>query len=305
MPLFRRADGDLVKDIAPVRRMMPLIMRGRNESIVYHATNWDISKARAWLRKYNRARANKPRATLFHLITYGCARSFNLRPGLNRFVSGGRIYQRKGVWISFAAKTELADDAPLVTVKLPFPADQKFADCVEKIVASLKDRRSGREERLDREVRWLAKLPTPLLRLLLAGGRQLDRLNLLPGSMIEPDPMYATLFLANLGSIHIDSAQHHLYEYGTCSLFGVVGAVRNVVGLTRSGNAIVRPMLPVQWSFDERINDGFYCVESIAQIQRLVENPDQYIETGSAESLTAPVKSDESPDESGLKDAIL
>jgi hypothetical protein len=33
VPLFRRSDGDLVRDLPPVRRIMPHIMRGRNESI--------------------------------------------------------------------------------------------------------------------------------------------------------------------------------------------------------------------------------------------------------------------------------
>jgi len=38
MPLFRRCDGELVKSVDPIRQMMPLVMRGRNQSIVYHTT---------------------------------------------------------------------------------------------------------------------------------------------------------------------------------------------------------------------------------------------------------------------------
>mgnify|MGYP003529425009 CR=1 FL=1 len=30
-------------------------------------------------------------------------------PRINRFVAGGRLYERDGVWISFTAKTELSD----------------------------------------------------------------------------------------------------------------------------------------------------------------------------------------------------
>src|SRR5712692_4794470 len=249
MPLFRRPDGDLVKDVAPVRRMMPLLMRGRNESIIYHAIQWDIAEARAWLRNYNRSRASRHRATLFHLLVYACANVLHARPGMNRFVSGGRIYQRKGVWISFAAKTELADDAPLVTVKLMFPPDERFADCVDRIVEAVQEGRSGRERRIDREVNTLIKLPLPLLRAIVAGGRWLDRFNLLPASLIDPDPMYTSMFLGNLGSIHIDNTQHHLYEYGTCSLFGVIGGIKKVVAVDRRGQTVVREVLESNWSF--------------------------------------------------------
>jgi hypothetical protein len=47
MPLFRRCDGELVKNIDPIRRLMPLVIHGRNESIIYHTTQWRIAKAGA------------------------------------------------------------------------------------------------------------------------------------------------------------------------------------------------------------------------------------------------------------------
>lgn len=91
MPLFRRCDGELVKNIDPIRPLMPLVIQGRNESIIYHTTQWKIAKARAWLRNYNRTRANRVHATLFHLVAYASIRMLHARPGLNRFVSGGSI----------------------------------------------------------------------------------------------------------------------------------------------------------------------------------------------------------------------
>jgi hypothetical protein len=288
MPLFRRPDGDLIKDLDPVRKMMPFVMRGRNESIIFQDTEWEVTRAREWLRKYNRARTGQPRATLFHLLVHALARQFHERPGLNRFVSGGRIYQRKGVWISFAAKTEMTEDAPLVTIKLEFPEGESFADCVKRIVDAIEDRRSGAENQVDREVKFLSKLPTPLLRAIFAGGRWLDRLNLLPNSMIEPDPMYTSIFLGNLGSIGISRVHHHLYEYATASFFGVIGEVRNAVEADRKGNVVARQVLPIQWSFDERINDGFYCAQSIALTQRIFEDPDTNVGLQIAERATAP-----------------
>jgi len=38
MPLFPRCDGDLVAGEPPVRRIMPYLMRGRNEAAVYQET---------------------------------------------------------------------------------------------------------------------------------------------------------------------------------------------------------------------------------------------------------------------------
>src|SRR5688500_12745000 len=50
MPLFGRPDGELVKTETPVRNILPYVMRGRNESAIYHEDTYDITKARAWLR---------------------------------------------------------------------------------------------------------------------------------------------------------------------------------------------------------------------------------------------------------------
>src|SRR4051812_32258853 len=100
MPLFRRPDGDLVKNESPVRAIMPYVMRGRNECVIYHDAIYDISKARAFLRAFNHQHEREQPATLFHLFMWGSAQILADRPGLNRFVSGSRIYQRKGIYLS-------------------------------------------------------------------------------------------------------------------------------------------------------------------------------------------------------------
>jgi hypothetical protein len=279
MPLFKRSDGDLVPSLDPIRLMMPLIMPRRNDSVVYHKTRWDISRTRKWLRAFNNARQNKPHATLFHLVLWGSGQMLHARTGLNRFVSNGNIYQRRGVSVSFAVKTRFEDGAPLTTVKLALDAGQPFETLLDSVAAAVHDGRSNRVSPIEKEVRILMRLPRPLLRMVLWGGRWLDRHNVLPTSFIEPDPMYSSLFLANLGSIHIDNAYHHLYEYGTCSLFGVIGKPHKTVQTDRAGRTALREILPAQWTFDERVNDGYYCVESLDFLRRIVENPQNYVPT--------------------------
>src|SRR5579871_5544722 len=277
MPLFRRSDGDLVTDISDVRRMMPYVMRGRNESIVFHAMELKIAKALAWIREYNRNRPRRQYASLFHLGIYVCAKLLHERPGINRFVSGGRMYKRRGVWISFVAKKRLIDDSPLVTIKLQFPANEPFSDCVTRMNESVLEGRGDNEMPIDSELRFLLKLPGPILRAVFAVGRFLDRVNLFPASMIEPDPMFASLFAANLGLLSGSNASHHLYEYGNASLFAVMGNVRKAVIAGTDGRPEVADVLTVNWSFDERINDGFYVLKSLEMGQSLFEDPERWI----------------------------
>jgi pyruvate/2-oxoglutarate dehydrogenase complex dihydrolipoamide acyltransferase (E2) component len=276
MPLFRRSDGVLVRDESNVRKMMPYLMRGRNESAVYHEQHYDLTKTRPWLRAYNRANPEAP-ATLFHLLLFAFSRAFHERPGLNRFISGGRIYQRKHVDFSFAAKKEMDEHAPLVTVKMRIPSDEAFGDFVKRVASTIADARTDRQTTVDKELKLALALPGMLLRGVMATLRGLDSVNLMPASMIESDPMYATAFLGNLGSVGIDNTFHHLYEYGTISFFGVIGTTKKMVVVGRDGQPAVRDTVSVRWTFDERINDGFYCATALRIPQRIVEDPERHI----------------------------
>jgi len=273
MPLFRRHDGDPVPGLPASRRIMPIIMRRRNESIVLHDSVFDVTAARAWLKAYNRTHDH--RATLFHLVAYGCAAALHLRPDLNRFVSGGRIYQRRGVQLAFVAKRELSDTGELATVKLEVAPAEPFPRFVERITAAIEGAR-GAPRAIDREEAFFASLPVPILRVAFRLLLALDDWNLLPRWFTRDDPMFVSLFLANLGSAGISDAFHHLYEYGTCSLFGAISAPQKTT-FVEGSTVVVRDGLRVRWSFDERINDGFYSARSLRIAQRILEEPERFL----------------------------
>ncbi len=269
MPLFRRPDGDLVRNESAVRRIMPYLMRGRNESAVTHETLLRVGAARAWLRAYNRA--HRPGATLFHLVAYACAAALHAHPRLNRFVSGGRLWQRRGVQLSFVAKRLMRDGSPGLTVKLPCEAAEPFAAFSARMGAEVDGARGG-DRAVDREVALVMLLPGPLVRLAVWLVRTLDAWNLLPRFMTRHDPMYASLFLANLGSVGVSDVFHHLYEYGTVSVFGAVSAVRRTPFV--AGDRLeVDDGLQIRWTFDERIDDALSCAHGLELVRQIVEDP--------------------------------
>jgi len=273
MPLFQRPDGKLVEGQSPVRTIMPYLMRGRNESFILHDMLLDVSRTLPWLKAFNAHRPEPERATLFQLYLWACARALHARPGLNRFVSGGRIYQRNEVSISFAAKRQMRDDAPFVTIKLVFPKDEPFDACIGRIRSFVHEGRSGKARAVDTEVNLATRLPGFVLKAGVRALRSLDDMNLMPGAMIANDPMYSSLFAANIGSVGIDDVAHHLYEYGSCSVFGVVGRVKKTVFVGDDDRPVVRDGLKIRWTFDERINDGLYCAASLGIARAVLEDP--------------------------------
>ncbi|BDU68633.1 hypothetical protein GETHOR_07340 [Geothrix oryzae] len=273
MPLFSRPDGDLIRGEAPVRRIMPYLMRGRNESCVYQESLYRIAAARVWLKAYNRV--HHPRATLFHLVAYATAVALETRPRLNRFVSGGRLYQRRGVSISFVAKKAFTDEAPGATVKLAAFEGESFTAFSARISTQVEEARET-DRAVDKEVALIMRLPGPVVRLLVGLARGLDHWNLYPGFMIRDDPMYASIFLANLGSVGVSDVFHHLYEYGTVSIFGAVSAPRRATFATRDGVS-AEEALSVRWTFDERIDDAFSCARALVLVQKVLEDPGRWL----------------------------
>ena len=111
----------------------------------------------------------------------------------------------------------------------------------------------------------------------LRGAVQLARwaiaANIMPSAMTRNDPMFCSVLLANLGSIGLDRAFHHLYEYGTASLFGVVGTIKKVSSVLPDGSTRIHDGVSVRWTFDERIHDGFYAAATLELLRKYVEDP--------------------------------
>lgn len=283
MPLFRRSDGVPVPGLPAVRRLMPYLMPTKAESVVLNDAIYDLSRARPWLKAYNRAHPD--RATLFHLFAYACTRALQLRPGLNRFVAGGRIYQRNEVSFAFVAKEEMDDDAAMVTIKLVVPPGDPFPEFVQRMTAAVARGRAG-SRGIDREVALVMRLPGPVIRLAVRLAKALDAWNLLPAFFTRDDPMFASVFLANLGSAGVTDAYHHLYEYGTTAIFGTLSAPRRLPVVEHDA-VVAREGVGVRFTFDERINDGFYAARSLAIARRIVEDPARWLGDPAGPALPA------------------
>jgi 2-oxoacid dehydrogenases acyltransferase (catalytic domain) len=265
--MFGPHDGRRV-NVHPYRRMMGFLLRGRNESAVYFEQQLDLSRTLPWLEQRN--------ARLFHLILHALASVLHERERLNRFTVGRRTYQRNDVYLSFAAKKAMSDDAPLATIKRRFAKDESFAALVTALSGDIKEAKSDTPSVIDKELSVLLKLPGFLLAFLIGALKRLYAWGLAPRSLVDTDPMYTSAFVANLGSIGIDAAYHHLYEHGTCPLFVTIGQV-NQVPAVLDGALVARPTVTLRFSFDERVEDGLYCARALKLFASRVEDPASWL----------------------------
>ena len=269
MPLFKRQDGDLVKSVHPLRRLMPLLMPTRAESFVLCSLQINAARSKAFLKEINANRPAVRGVTRFHLLLQALSVLLRDRPGVNRFIAGGHLYQRRGSWIAFVGKQRKSDDAGIFTIKREFLPGEKLVDMVDDLYARIGARRSGKES--DKKVQLLLRQPYPLQRLSIAMERTLNRWNLLPQAVIAADPFFASVFVANLGSLGLDAFYHHNFEHGTCSLFVTLGRTRNSVVVSERREPQVQETFDLKLTYDQRVEDGFYCVAGIELLRHLLE----------------------------------
>ena len=272
MALFGRPDGVLAERVPLVRRFMPFVMRKRNECLVWFEQDVEVDAALAFAESFSREHG--ARLTFFHLVLRSIARVLDEFPRLNRYVVGRRLYQRTDVAISFSGKEAFESDAPLYVRKRIFPAGETLQDMARSLGENVRSGRAGEKTASDKEVSLLSRLPRLGVDGVVSIGRALDYFNLLPASMILNDPLYASAFVANLGSVGITGAYHHLYEHGTIPIFVVVGGYRPAVVVGNGGEPVVRKVSTLKYTYDERVEDGFYCAQAVTRMKEMLERPE-------------------------------
>ena len=263
----RRPDATPVRELSTMRRFMPYVSPRRNDSLFYMMQQIEVEAALEYLEKRNRERPPDRPITLFHLFLRSCGHAIHLRPGVNRFVKAGRLWQRDGEWLTFSAKREIKDGSPMLTIKRRFhPTRETLDEMADAIYAQLRAGRSGRKTASDKEMGLLLRLPGPAIRVAMWLARIGDHFGVLPRRVIDADPLFTSLFIANLGSIDYPAGFHHLWEYGTASLFAVMGRIEP--------GPEGRRRISVAYTYDERIEDGLYSYHTLEGIRERLEHPE-------------------------------
>jgi hypothetical protein len=265
----RRSDGTLVRNLPKLRRFMPFVSPGRNESAFYYQHEIDVDAAFRFLEERNASRPADRQITLFHLYLRAVSLGMLENPETNRFVAGGRLYQHDNLSITFSALRELAKGSQLITVKREFPPGEPLEAMVDRVLGSLGRRRGGEKTQSDKEIDLALYLPTPLIRLVMRLLKLGDALGVLPKSMIEPDPLFTSVFVANMGSIGMETGHHHLWEYGTCSGFCVMGRIKTRPDGSR--------YVVCSYTWDERVADGLATGFALSAFKERVENPEKLL----------------------------
>jgi len=267
-----RRDGVLLRDLDAMHFIVPLIYPNRCDNEAYLSERVDLTAINEWLKKINGGEAAFP-YTLFHVIVAAMIKTLTLRPKMNRFIANKNIYQRGEVSASFVVKKQFADEGGEALAILHTRPEHTIRDIHRLIFDQVSACRSDKPDRSTDSMEILNRMPRFLAKFLVWLITILDRHGWCPDFLIGSDPYYSSVLLSNLGSIGLKCGYHHLTNWGTNSVFCIVGEKKSTPFFDENGNAAMRETVDLGLTIDERIADGYYYSKTIRLLKTLLENP--------------------------------
>lgn len=270
--MFRhRSDGVFAKDADPILGMTSHIMPHRYDAMVQFLM---VERCEA-MDEYIRKKSDEGiKLTYMHILIASLVKLYASKPKINRFVMNGRVFNRKGIYICFAMKKTLSEDGAEETIKLRFTGEENIFEIKDIIDEEIAKARKGNSNDTEKTARMLRMVPNFLTKFIVNLAKFLDKHGCMPKWLIRVSPFHAGCWVTNMKSISTDYVYHHLYDFGTSSLFVGLGKEKMEPVVNEQTNQLeVGKVLRMGLVIDERICDGFYYAKSIKFVRKLMENP--------------------------------
>lgn len=268
----RRPDGKADKKIDPIVRVTSMFMPQRCDAQVMIKQELDYEPISAYIKK---KRAEGFRISLMNVIVAAFVKTVCEYPEFNRFIMNKKIYQRNEICVSHAMlKKQVDETINETTVKLFFDETDNIYTVTEKMNREIEENRKIENENFTDK---LAKffLSFPLLPSLAIGFvKLLDRYGLLPKVIINASPFHTSMFITNMASIRMNYVYHHIYNFGTTSVFFSMGQQETKITVDKDNNIIKKPIIPLGVVIDERICSGAEYARGVKLMFKYMANPE-------------------------------
>ena len=267
-----RRDGRRLRTLDPYIELTPYVMKFKNESSNYFSDSIEITEVEKYLK--GKRQNGYPGMGILHLFVAAYVRVVSNYPGINRFISGQRIFARNDIEFVMTIKKEMKVDSSETSVKVKLDPRDTIDDVYHKLGAEIdKIKGTGEETSTDDLAKTLMKVPRLFLKFAIWFIVVLDYFGILPKSILSASPFHGSVIITDLGSIGLPAIYHHLYNIGNMPLFIAIGSKRKTCETKPDGSISVRKYVDYTLVLDERICDGFYFSQVFRLFKGILRNP--------------------------------
>ena len=266
-----RSDGRKIKSLDPLFRVIPHVMKERSDAHVYFSQEIPIKTLDEYIAKKEQEGI---KMSYMNIIYAALVRMLAEKPSLNRFIMDGRTYARHGIHISLAIKKGMTEESEETTIKIPFTGSENIFEVKEILDGTImKNKDTANENNTDKLVKLLSYVPDWLYKLIVNILMYLDKHGMMPKFIIKLSPFHTSAFLTNVGSLGIDAIYHHLYNFGTTSMFFSMGKKKKSY-IYEDDEIRQEKCITIAFVGDERICDGYYYAASFKQLSKYLRKPE-------------------------------
>ena len=269
----RRNDGRLITNIDPIVRFTPYIMPRRYDAMCETRQELDFDGMTRYI-KAKRAEGHND-ITYMSIIIAAYVRMLCDIPEMNRFVVNKKLYARNHFCVSFITlkKTESGEPEEAVC-KVKCDLRDTIFDVSKRLEAAIEEGRKPEEKNAtDKLAQTLVKVPgLPTFIVWLA--RRLDNLGILPKLIYDASPFHTSLFISNMASIGMNYVYHHIYDFGTTSIFVTMGKPEQHLSRNADGTCRAKRVMPMGCVIDERVASGASYAQMFATTTRYINEPE-------------------------------
>ena len=272
-----RVDATLVRGLDGMHLIIPAMLPNRTDNEAYIRELIDTEALDAYVEKKN-AENPQYKYTMFQVILAAIGRTIEMRPRMNRFIMGDRYYDRRHISFSMIAKKAFSDNgAEGIAILRYEPESEKSSIdemhdklCNYTYALRKKEQTDSTTDTID----IITKMPTGLVHFVMRLLYRLDQRGHMPWAIAKDDPYNSTVWISNLGSIKLNAGYHHLTNWGSNSIFVVVGERHMHPFYDDAGNVTMKPSIEIGLTLDERIADGYYYSKTVRLLKHLLHNPE-------------------------------
>ena len=269
-----RPDGRRLRTLDPLSQVTPYIMVTRNTSSNLFEESFEITNLERFVRMMRRN--GMPNLGLMHVLLAAYCRGISKYPGLNRFVSGQKVYTHgQDIQFCMAVKKDMSTEGEETIIKLHLTPSDTLQDVYDKFNTAVQNAKNAPEESsFDNVAQLFSLIPGVLLKFAVWLLKTLDYFGLLPKFLLEVSPFHGSVFFTSMGSLGIPPIYHHLYDFGNIPVFGSFGCKRRALEVLEDGTVVQRKYLDCRFTLDERTVDGFYYATFFKYFKRTLMHPE-------------------------------
>lgn len=269
----KRYDGVKVKGLSVIEKAAPFFMPdriGAQQMITSRVKCEPIDKF------IKEQRAKGKEYTYTDILLASIVRLLYLKPKLNRFINHAVIYEHKDITLCMVVRTKLTEDGEELTLKFHFDGTETIDEVKAVVDKTIEENLASQETdyTTTKAAAFLGKLPAWMFRTAIWFLKLFDRHNCLTKTIEKSSCFHCSVFITNLKSIKLDAIYHHLYSFGTCSVFVAMGKTKVVPGIKDNCEVVAEKVFDLGLTLDERVGDGLYFSNALRIWDKIFSNPE-------------------------------